>query len=606
MSNTFNRRGIAALAAGAMCGMALFGSAGAAFAQETIPVNLIDPDATTTLNINKYLGAPLEAGVSVPLEAGVSSDGTKVTDITLPTLAGVNFDVYEVVGVDLTTNAGWAAATALQNHTITQAEIAAGSITVDVDVDGVPTPTTFTLATPTTVTTGTGGLATFTGKVALYLVNENLGSSGTITDGTGAVVPNNAITPSKPFLVTLPMTTPSGDGALTEWMYTVHAYPKNAADTITKTVTDQGTVTSEHAGAAALKAFQYQVATSVTPGLTAAEIATYVIGDNLDPRLGLTSVKVTSMVDVDGVPTATDMIPTTDYVVYVNDVVWDGTAIAAGSAKKVEVVLTEAGIAKAMAGGGATTVIDVTTPVADADGLTHVANDAQFIPNAGWWAAHTGDDSPYDPKTDNPGSNGGEKVTPPTSNKVQTIFGALDVTKVDAKDGTALNGAVFAVYKANATGQCLAADMIDSNLISGGHTTSGTVDNGDGTTSDAGKVLINGLQASMFYNDDEITDKSLATVYCLVETKAPDGYNLQAQPMSFTIGHTIDEATGLATAVVETQEVKNVLSNIDNNLPLTGGQGAAILGLGGLIIAGGAGAYAVARRRQDKAEAAQS
>ena len=556
--NNFNRRGIAALAATALCGLSMAGMASTAFAQTDVPPNLIDDTRATTLTINKYLGAPI---------AG-PSDGTEITEgVDLPALSGVAFDVYLVEGVDLTTNDGWAAATALENYTLTQDDITAGSITLD----GV----TYGLTLADTVTTVNGSI-TYTGGVGLYLVNENLADSGEIT-GPDGVVPTNSITPSKPFLVTLPMTQPND---LNAWMYDVHVYPKNAADTVTKTVEDMGTVTSNHDGAGAVKAFEYQIATSVTPGLTAAEIETYVIGDTIDPRLALTSV------EVDG------MTLGEDFVVYVNDTIWDGTAIPAGQPKKVEVVLTTAGIEKAITADGALTRIGVEAGAADDDGVTEFLNDAQFVPNAGWWEAQTGSTTPYDPGTDDPDSDNGDPVDPPTSDEVRTLYGALDLTKVDAADnGILLEDAEFAVYRdvveADASAVCSIDDIVDANLISGGHATDAT-----------GFVRINGLQTSNFYDNAVQEDTQ---TYCLVETKAAEGYNLLAEPIAFTITHTIDPDTGIATANVDALTVENVKTNLDNDLPLTGGQGAAMLGGRGILALGGAGGYLAYRSRQEKA-----
>ena len=110
--------------------------------------------------------------------------------MTLPPLGGVNFDVYQVFTdsahtqkVDLTTNDGWTAAAAVNGYTPTAADFAAGSFVVG--------GTTYYLGGAGTVTTDASGNATFTkpNGVGLYLVNENLASSGTISSPTNPNVP---------------------------------------------------------------------------------------------------------------------------------------------------------------------------------------------------------------------------------------------------------------------------------------------------------------------------------------------------------------------------------------------------------------------------------
>ena len=66
------------------------------------------------------------------------------------------------------------------------------------------------LGTPATQLTGSNGVATFTSvAIGLYLVEEVGAPAGVVG--------------SSPFLVTMPMTNPAGDG----WMWEVHVYPKN-------------------------------------------------------------------------------------------------------------------------------------------------------------------------------------------------------------------------------------------------------------------------------------------------------------------------------------------------------------------------------------------
>lgn len=127
------RMAAAALRPVALAGLGLIAPTSAM----ALPSPIIDPTATVTLNIAKFLDNT----------TGQPNNGTQQTVSGTP-LEGVDFDVSEFAAIDLTTNAGWAASIVLQDHTLTAGEIADGFVTVD-DVN-YP----FTLVT--TVTTDAG------------------------------------------------------------------------------------------------------------------------------------------------------------------------------------------------------------------------------------------------------------------------------------------------------------------------------------------------------------------------------------------------------------------------------------------------------------------
>lgn len=121
-------------------------------------------------------------------------------------LAGATYTVKKVPGIDLTTNDGWAEASAL-----TVAEVA--SRVASEDPTGGP------------LTTGNDGVAEFTGlPLGLYYVEETSAPAGYLT--------------AAPFVVALPMTDPDGSG----WLYEVHVYPKNSALDIELRVIDQDAI----------------------------------------------------------------------------------------------------------------------------------------------------------------------------------------------------------------------------------------------------------------------------------------------------------------------------------------------------------------------------
>ena len=502
------------------------------------------------LSIHKYLGAA----------TGAASNGTE-QNVTLPPLAGVNFDVYQVYldaahtkPVDLTTNAGWTAASAISGHVPTPAEIAAGSFTVN--------GTTYYIAKSATVTTNSTGTATFTkpSGTGLYLVNENLSTSGTVTSN-GSTIDKGTISPAAPFFVTLPMTNPSDTS---RWMYDVNVYPKNQSDTSSKQVTDQGTTTAD-GNNTGNHTVSYAITSTITDGMSGAQMGTYVINDQLDPRIGYQGTTVA--IDPDGsTGTAAPVTLTagTDYTVATS-----GTTL-------VKVTLTSTGLGKLAAANSAnpaaTVVTTITGTVNQQGGTGQINNVATVIPNKPWLDAH-------------PGESG-----IPT-NQVTSKYGNIEVDKYDPADSNAtaaMAGAVFQVFADPTPGDgvCSAADV------------AGTAIN-TATVGSDGKATFTGLQTSDFYNNTAVTDPTRFLSYCLVETKAP-GYNLSSQPVYVTIMS--GTATGTAPAVA-IQRVANQKANLGNQLPLTGGNGIAALSLGGLLLIGGGVAYYAATSRKRRQQA---
>ncbi len=515
-----------------------------------------DPNATGTLHITKYAGAPV----------GTTTDNGLPTTVTGRTpLAGVTYEIYKVPGVDLTTNDGWKLAADYYNN-----------------VAGAWTAIGTAPATASCTTDGSG-VCDFAGlDLGLYYVKEVSAPAG--------------YTMAAPFLVTLPMTNPAGpDGVLgnaddnTSWMYNVYVYPKNQKDTITKTVEDKGTVTTDPTTTTASDhQIDYTLQTTVTDGT--APLGMYVIYDDLDPSLTFTGVSLkintTTLVRCTAVNVPADC----DYTVYtasaynVPATAWDGTAVTGGPL--VTIVLTDhgQGVLEANRTFDLFTTLNTKVNLEDEDGI--VPNKGSFIPNQQWWNQNgTGTTNPENPVTNPP-------TTPTTpgipSNEVKTKYGDLIITKLDPKAPVAtpvdMTGAEFAVYHDPTPGDnvCSATDVVGTPIKTGAITTGNT-------------LTIKGLQTSDFYNNASQTD---LIKYCLVETKAPEGYNLNAEAIQFTI-LVPATATQLAFTPVD---VFNELKNLGNNLPLTGGAGVAAFSTLGLLLVGGGLTYYVvtSRRRREQ------
>lgn len=543
-----NRLSGAAIAVVAVAGMS-GGLAAPVFAAPAPAAAVtVDANQPAQVSIHKYLGAP----------TGQPNDGS-VQNVALPPLAGVVFDIYQIAVdgqvADLSTNAGLATYAPIAGYQPTAADVAAGTATYNGH--------TITFTKVGSATTDNTGAAVYAGAKTAYVGVENLAASTTITNGTtGAAVQTASVTPVAPFMFTLPMTTADGTG----WMYDVNVYPKNASDTVTKTVTDQGTVgTAADNGAVAVHQLTYGITGSVTPGMTAAQIGTYVLADKFDSHLTFTGVTVKAG--------DTAMVAGTDYTVWINGAQWDGTSAAPAGAT-VQVVLTQAGIQKAVDGGSVVANMTATVDGAGVADATVIPNTATLMPNQAWWASRTGGE-PYNPAEDTPGSNGGTPVTPNTSNEVESHYGPVNITKTATDTGAALAGATFDVYSdANdTTGTCDAADITDANLIVGGITTDAN-----------GAATVGGLQDSAFYNGIPQTN---LRGYCLVEIAAPAGYSRLPQPVAFIVSQT---ATGNTIAFGDALKVADTPNVV---MPLTGGQGPIYLAaaLGSAAVAGGVGVH---------------
>ena len=326
-----------------------------------------------------------------------------------------------------------------------------------------------------------------------------------------------------------------------------------------------------------------------------APLGMYVIYDDLDPSLTFTgaSIKIntTDLVRCTAVNTPANC----DYTVYtasgwgVNATAWDGNPVANGPV--VTIVFSDAGLTELEANRAYNvfTTLNTTVNKEDADGI--VPNTSSFIPNEQWWNQNgTTTVNPETPTTTPP-------TTPPgiPSNEVKTKYGDLVITKLDPKATTPaadMAGAEFAVYiDPTPTTGCTADDVIGTPVKTGVIPTTTGVDN---------TLTIKGLQTSDFYNNTQYTaeQSDMFIKYCLVETKAPEGYNLNAEAIQFTI-LVPATVTNLASTALT---VYNELKNLGNNLPLTGGAGVAAFSTLGLLLVGGGMAYYVvtSRRRREQ------
>ncbi|MDU3551097.1 MAG: SpaH/EbpB family LPXTG-anchored major pilin, partial [Actinomyces sp.] len=187
--------------------------------------------------------------------------------------------------------------------------------------------------------------------------------------------------------------------------------------------------------------------------------------------------------------------------------------------------------------------------------------------------------------------NSGE-VPPPDypNSEVVSKFGKVKITKVSAADTSAkLKGAEFEVYQctpqSTPTKNFDSVDAtLDKKLSPAGVTTYVTDANGE--------VTIDGLRNNDWANNAKVTNPGW---YCLVETKAPEGFELQTRPIAFQVLETNSTAANQYT--LETT-VKDAPHNGGFRLPVTGAAGVGVLIAAGSALVAGAGAITIANKRR--------
>lgn len=179
------------------------------------------------------------------------------------------------------------------------------------------------------------------------------------------------------------------------------------------------------------------------------------------------------------------------------------------------------------------------------------------------------------------------KTTAPVKASVYTY--GLDLTKENAT-GTELAGAVFTLEKKAADGQWYKVNVAEKTEGTAGEyyrTVNGKTDIVSGEGDSLGKMIIRGLDVGE---------------YRLTETKAPDGYVLLKNALTFTV---TDNKTAEGDGIDGTPEVESEIAGIAVNaasdyieftiqntkgigLPVTGGMGTILFTAGGILLVGGA------------------
>jgi len=357
---------------------------------------------------------------------------------------------------------------------------------------------------------------------------------------------------------------------LNKWVYDVHAYPKNSKAGVDKTVKDDTT-----------PAIGSEISYTIKSDIPAAEALDYYdVVDQYDKRVELPEANVALKI-IDGKTGEVALVKDTDYKLISatgtdgKTMFWTAEFTADGRKKLLENRKDDTTKVQMDLSG---TVKDKV----EADGL--FKNKAILLPNApsNGWKPNSG------------------TVPPPDypNSEVVSKFGKVKITKVNAKDDTKkLAGATFEVYKCTPEGTP-AANFESNNATLGDKL---TVKGETSFTTDAnGEVTIDGLRNNDWENNATVAEADRGW-YCLVETKAPEGFELQTRPIAFQVLESNSKADNEYTLATT---VKDVPKNGGFNLPLTGAAGIGVLIGAGALLVGGSGAIALAnKRRKEQADA---
>lgn len=545
--NVFKKSLIAAMASG----LVLSGAAGApAFAQQTVTTQQVNDlrnfDGQVTLNIHKHAAPVIEGATSngLPPETPIDTNAN-------PALAGAVFEVQQVLvdgaPVDLTSIAGWRLAEEIQGGR----------------TNGV------TYGEATQLTTNGDGLATGAFDIGLYRVTEATPPAGYVG--------------SAPFFVTLPMTHPNERNA---WLNEVNVYPKNnPVQESSKTVKDA----NQNQGDTITYTIQGGVTRYDQRNINSYVVTDYYPTDRLTPSGENSGVQRVYLVDENGQEVAA--LEPTDYTVANQAADTAGTSLT-------RITLTPAGITKLNENANAAQVradvnFTVTALPTTADPADSVVNKINVTQNP----------SQTPPTPDDPNGPGTPPDTPqtppndPPTDAPQAVsyWGNVEVLKQkpgenEEDPNTNLEGAAFSVFRCSPTtaGQVEGPFDLEETAIT------------TGTTDANGKVFFTGLHANNF--EDGVAKTSTPSGYCLVETTAPNGTELQPRPIYFqvlAVGENLTDGNANVPAIKLTGDdtVVDSPSNAGFQLPLTGGNGIWMLLIigGALVLVGGGYAYYLRR-----------
>lgn len=394
--------------------------------------------------------------------------------------------------------------------------------------------------TPKEMTTGADGSAKFDAlPIGLYKVTEVDANGAKKKDGTPVTVKMAA-----PFYVTLPLTDPD---KRSEWLYDIHVYPKNQAFTVVKT-----------SNVIAGDQVRYTVVATLPKLEAGKKYEKYNLIDQLSEHHDISSFTVEKIEAIQG---KDDKSPTN---IALTNVTTDKNTGATKNRVYVKFNSPDglAELDKASTAGKTDIRYTYTVKIKDALKADALSNKAYVAPSNEYG--------------DEPNDN-----TP--NGSTEKKFVQFQLEKQDSADNTKkLEGAEFELYGCNAAGKFIKPDGTETANKAEAIKLSGSaplVTKAGGKT-DAIRIPV-----------ADSNEKDIQKI-CAVETKAPAGYTLLAEPVAFEVNY---KAGSTTNAVI--QGIDNVKDNAGWKLPLTGANALIALSIAGVLLIAGSIAIPFARRR---------
>lgn len=551
--------------------------------------------STTSITIHKYENNP--AGT-------IRANGEEVKDLSnRKPVKGVKFTLWRLKKgadeIDLSTSEGWKKIKGLENLVATAEN---NKKTAHDFIAGTnPEFNKYTdagegvdKASGKSCTTGEDGSCKFEQlPMGLYYVEETDVSGAQLKDGQ-TWKPVSITKGVDPFFVT----TPLANETTKKWIYDVNVYPKNDTSTDLPKKTPANAPSSLDIKSNNATTMSWDITIPLNLIAPATKFTTIKFTDPLmkdlvfDAARGISDVKISKFAKgSDTASTKTndfnDLTKDTDYTVTTDT----SKKYAVGNDQKsftlVTVALNNTGLGKADSlyknlGDGNVLKLTAKITAKVKQGATKVVNVINTEVN-NTVTGQKDDPKPCVPTTSKPCDNPGQSVT---------NFATLKVTKVNEQTGQdkkTLKGAEFEVYamKDNATSTTNAD-------VTGNDKGNKKVEGVTLTTGDNGEASV-----ELFIGNGDTTSKK----YCIVETKAPAGYQPSDTPTCYdlTVEGQADAATKNSKEVVN--KLSTALDKIVGALPMTGARGLVLLTAFGIVGLGGTLFYIITRRRKEQEEA---
>lgn len=416
--------------------------------------------------------------------------------------------------------------------------------------------------TPVTVTTNAQGIATYSGNsklpIGIYLVQE---------------IDNPAVeVKAADCLVSLPLTNPTGDG----WIYDVHIYPKNQlkpAPEIDKFITE---LDNKHDTCDISQENLWIIETTMPDDMATCDV--YQITDVIDERLDFVSGSVELYrVDSDG-----NRVKMSQSGYHLDEP-------SAANNRTMTITLNDTGKQEAAQSIKANEIEAPTTySLGVEQKVATIQTEFRTVLNAK--AEGSLGEAIYNGASLDYTNNLHVKYdtdTVPDDQKPETHTAGINLVKVDSTDSKiVLPGAKFKIYRSESD----ANKGINAIKDPTDHSKDWEV-----TTDQNGEAHFYGIEYGVM--GDKYNDSDAVTYYWLVETQAPqdvNGVDYQLSKKPFRV-----QADSVSHLAQNTVTITNVPQY---DLPFTGAEGNALIGLGALCIVGAVSLVIVQRKRGKKAE----